>query len=175
MAPLEKTLKRIQNQKESKAEQAMKVLKWVFLTGQQLSALELRHALSVRFEDKELDEEGFPSEKSLLDCCLGLVIIDEGTSSIWLVHKSLQDFLKKQYESGALFSKGHREILCTCLTYLSYAKSYTGKLAINPYRRDQGDDLFAKFAFLGYCHKYWHYHAKANNQPPEFWMKRRNF
>jgi hypothetical protein len=163
-----KTLDRIQNQQDSKAEQGMNVLKWVFLASRQLSVSELRHALSVHPGDKKLDEEGFPSEQSLLDCCLGLVIIDEGTSSIRLVHKSLQDFLKQQYECGALFSEGHRQILCTCLTYLCYPNSDTDGLDDAPFWSDI-TDLLDRFAFIEYCHRSWDYHAKANNQPPEFW------
>jgi hypothetical protein len=151
----------------------MNVLKWVFLAKRQLESVsELRHALSVRPGDQKLDEEGFPSEKSLLDCCLGLVIVDEGTSSIRLVHKSLQDFLNKRYEcgaGGALFGEGRREILCTCLTYLSYPNSDTVKSTNLLFLENQ--HLFERFAFLKYCHQYWHYHAKANNQPQGSWSE----
>jgi hypothetical protein len=48
------------------------------------------------------------------------VIVDEGTSSVRLVHKSLQDFFEKQHGAGQLFDDGHSEIARTCITYLGF-------------------------------------------------------
>jgi hypothetical protein len=64
-----------------------------------------------------------PFEKSLIDCCYGLVVIDKETSTIRLVHKSLQDFLKKQHEANLLFETGHREMAHICLKYLNFSDS----------------------------------------------------
>jgi hypothetical protein len=91
----EATIQRIQNQSEARKRQGLEALKWVFLAEEQLTIDALRHALSVRPGDTQLYEDGLPNIRSVLDCCLGLIIIDEGTSSVRLVHKSLQDFLER--------------------------------------------------------------------------------
>ncbi|KAI5817196.1 hypothetical protein BZA77DRAFT_263220, partial [Pyronema omphalodes] len=92
------TIDRIREQNSQRFAQAIDVLKWVFLAKEQLTVTQLCHALAVTIESdssddsssgKKLDWENFPDEQSLIDWCLGLVIIDEETSSIRLVHKSL--------------------------------------------------------------------------------------
>jgi hypothetical protein len=47
------------------------------------------------------------------------VVLDKEMSSVRLVHKSLQDFLKKQHEENKLFVTGHCDIARACLVYLS--------------------------------------------------------
>jgi hypothetical protein len=83
------TIERIKNQQHETAVQAMDVLKWVFLAKRQLSVAELRHALAVNVTPQDtissgetLDWENLPSEKSLVDWCLGLVIVNEETSTV---------------------------------------------------------------------------------------------
>ncbi|KAI5789511.1 hypothetical protein FPQ18DRAFT_246677, partial [Pyronema domesticum] len=110
----ESTISRIKNQKSERCSQALEVLKWTFLAQRSLTVIELRHALSVTIDspgkmqpgklplayDETLDWDNFPSEKSLIDWCLGLVIIDEETSTVRLVHKSLHDYLTQLHENG---------------------------------------------------------------------------
>jgi hypothetical protein len=100
----------------------MKVLQSVFLSEKQLTVEELCHALSVDPDSSndELDRDNFPSETSLISCCLGLVILNEGTTIIRLVHKSLQDYFDAEYKNGHLFATGHEDIALTCLTYMNF-------------------------------------------------------
>ncbi|KAI5782826.1 ankyrin repeat-containing domain protein [Pyronema domesticum] len=70
--------------------------------------------------DETLDWDNFPSEKSLIDWCLGLVIIDEETHTVRLVHKSLHDYLTLLHENGEIFLNGHSEIAYTCLQYMCF-------------------------------------------------------
>ncbi|KAI5785364.1 hypothetical protein FPQ18DRAFT_241426, partial [Pyronema domesticum] len=86
-----------------------------------LSVMELRHALATVHSTADcFNQDDLPFEKSLTECCYGLVVIDKETSSVRLVHKSLQDFLKDQYENAKLFETGYRDIAFTCLKYLSF-------------------------------------------------------
>jgi hypothetical protein len=114
------TLRRIQSQPEQKGKQALNALKWVFLAERQLTINELCCALSVRVGDKQFDEEGLPTLKSLLESCLGLIIIDKGTSLVRLVHKSLQDFFEDEFNKKEIFLNGHQDIALTCLTYMNF-------------------------------------------------------
>jgi ankyrin repeat protein len=95
----------------------------VFLAERPLTIDELRHALSIRPADDCFDEDGIPTLKSILDSCLGLVTVDECTSSLRLVHKSLQDFLERQYGLGMVFQEGQKDIARTCLTYMGFSMS----------------------------------------------------
>jgi ankyrin repeat protein len=149
----ESTIQRIKNQpREPKSRQAMLVLKWVFLAKRQLKVEELCHALTVRYGDKTLDSKVLPSEKVLLDGCLGLVTVGEETSCLRLVHKSLQDYFEEQYKLGLLFD-GQNEITKSCLAYMNLqfdsetnAMNYTA--------------LHRHFAFLDYAVKSWGLHAR---------------
>ncbi|KAI5810777.1 hypothetical protein BZA77DRAFT_162360, partial [Pyronema omphalodes] len=132
-AAFEGTITRIMNQKSQRSKQAMDVLKWVFLAKRPLTMIELRHALSVPIDpstmqpgnltilhDKTVDWRNFPSEKSIIDWCLGLIVIDEETSTARLVHKSLHDHLTQLHANGEIFRNGHTEMAYTCLQYMSY-------------------------------------------------------
>jgi hypothetical protein len=83
------TLDRIWDQKPDISKQAMDILQWIFLAKEPLSIEELCHALVVEPDGTEFDWDNFLDAQLLLSCCLGLVIVDESTLTIRLVHKSL--------------------------------------------------------------------------------------
>lgn len=91
---------------------------WAFLANRQLTVEELRHALAVEPDDTNLDWDNFVNVHFLLESCLGLVVVDESTATVRLVHKSLQDYLQMQYNQCLLFENGHNEIRDICLTYM---------------------------------------------------------
>jgi hypothetical protein len=141
------TIRRIQDQKPDIATQAMEVLKGVFLANEPLKVDALRHALAVEPDDNDLDWENFIGEELILDCCLGLIIIDESTSTVRLVHKSLQEHMQTQYDEQALFQKGHCEITHICLTYMAFIKTR--------------GHLFNKYTLLKYATQNWDYHTRV--------------
>ena len=62
----------------------MQVLMWLHLATRPLRLKELQHALAVVLEEGkrgnvDLDEDQIPTQKRLLDSCIGLVIVDEET------------------------------------------------------------------------------------------------
>ncbi|KAI5787902.1 hypothetical protein FPQ18DRAFT_239034, partial [Pyronema domesticum] len=83
------TITRIKNQKSERSTQALDVLKWTFFAQEPLTVIELFTIDPGRMQsgklplayDETLDWDNFPSEKSLIDWCLGLVITDEETST----------------------------------------------------------------------------------------------
>ncbi|KAI5814540.1 hypothetical protein BZA77DRAFT_222936, partial [Pyronema omphalodes] len=85
------TIERIKSQAPGKASQGMEVLKWTYLAKRPLSVMELRHALAAVYSTPDTDclnMDDLPFEKTLTECCHGLVVIDNETSLIRLVHKS---------------------------------------------------------------------------------------
>jgi hypothetical protein len=178
----EVTISRINSQAPAKANQGMEVLKWTYLAKRPLSVMELRHALATVHSTAEcLDLDDLPFEKSLTECCYGLVVIDKETSSVRLVHKSLQDFLQAQYENGKLFDIGHRDIAFTCLKYLSFRdESHLSSipacdvdtverlLYFRPNKPPNDNYVHTpsahidRFPLLAYAIHFWGYHARGN-------------
>jgi hypothetical protein len=117
------TIDKITRQTPAKSAQGIEILKWTFLAERQLTVAELCHALATSDHavGKSLNQNDLPFQKSLTECCHGLVVLDKETSSIRLVHKSLQDFLKKQHEADALFSAGHHDLAYACFVYLVFS------------------------------------------------------
>ncbi|KAI5819859.1 hypothetical protein BZA77DRAFT_274893 [Pyronema omphalodes] len=147
-AAFQDTLRRIQNQPEQKGKQALDAIKWVFLAERQLTVKELCCALSVRVGDKQFDEEGLPTLKSVLESCLGLIIVDQATSLVRLVHKSLQDFLEDEFNKREIFLNGHQDIALTCLTYMNFE-----------YESHQAEH---KFTLADYAIQNWGHHIRKS-------------
>jgi ankyrin repeat protein len=97
---------------------AMAILTWIYLAREMLSISVLQHALAVQSGDTAFDEDGIPSEAALLNCCLGLVVIERETSTIRLTHFTLQEYFDERWEK--LFPSGHMLIASTCTTYLNF-------------------------------------------------------
>ena len=94
----------------------MNTLIWISHTTRPLSVLELSEALAIRPGKFELDPRYRPSQKLMIECCLGLVTVDEETSQIRLVHYSVQEYLQAGRET--IFLQAEDQIAESCLTYL---------------------------------------------------------
>lgn len=151
------TIERIQSQKPDTAKQAMEVLKWIFLGNSENFTVELRHALAVEPGDRNLDWDNLVDPKFLIDCCLGLVIVDESSSTVRLVHKSLQDHFEIQYAGGQLFENGNSETGYTCLNYMSFS-SYNHEV------KDLYTEIFDKYTLLLYATGNWLYHIRNGHR-----------
>ncbi|KAF8541994.1 hypothetical protein BDD12DRAFT_442140 [Trichophaea hybrida] len=143
------TIHRIQRQHDV-ADLAMSVLKWICLARRPLSLEELRHALVVNSTDTGLDWDNLASEEPLLKCCLGLIFIDGGTSTVRFVHMLLEEYLHSQHEE--LFDMGHSEIAQTCLTYANF----------DVFKVDEAElsELLAKYPLFDYASCHWGYHVR---------------
>ena len=75
------------------AKRGMQILTWVYLAKRLLSIEELLFALAIEDGHSDRAEDIFPSRKTFLNSCLGLIVLDEQSTTVRLFHKSLQDFL----------------------------------------------------------------------------------
>jgi hypothetical protein len=119
-----------------------------------------------------LDQDDLPFARSLLDCYFGLVVLDQETSLIRLVHKSLQDFLDSNKQKHDLFENGHRDIARSCLRYMSFHGSTTTfdpEIFESAYyvfrdiiyeRWSPKSSHIQKYPFLTYAIKHWGHHAR---------------
>ena len=135
----------------SQAELGMKVLMWLHFAYRPLKLEELQHALAVEKNDIEFDADNIPPRKALLDSCLGLVIVDEGTSTVRFMHYTLEEYFRKYTE----FPNGYSSIAETCLTYLNF-----GSLRHHCTNHDSLDRKIKEYVFLEYAACYWGTYVK---------------
>jgi len=136
----------------------MRALMWLHLAIRPLRLNEIQHALAVELGDIELDEEATPAQKRLLDSCLGLVLVDEETSTVRLVHYTLEEYF--QMHSSTIFPRGDSTAANICLTYLNF-----GELSVECKAYIDMRKQIEKFPFLEYASSTWgHYTALAQQR-----------
>ncbi|KAF8416031.1 ankyrin repeat-containing domain protein [Tirmania nivea] len=151
------TLARIEEHPKSIRDLAMSLLTWTFLATRLMTVTEIQHALAVKLGDEEFDMDDVPSERAILSSCIGLVIIDRETTTVRLVHYSLQEFFQKHEEE--FFPTGHNSIARICLTYINF-EEFTG-----PYEEIVGqksselDAMMRRYPLVRYAALQWASHA----------------
>jgi len=111
------TLMRLKAQKGYRSVLGLKVLMWVLYSERPLRAQELCDALGVETESTDLDSDNVPALRTLVASCLGLVTIEASSSTVRLVHFTLQEHLSRD---PTLFHSPHSTIAEVCLTYLNF-------------------------------------------------------
>ena len=137
----------------SQAELGMQVLMWLHFAYRPLGLVELQHALAVKKNHTELDAHNIPSQKALLDYCLGLVVVDDETQTVRFVHYTLEEYFR--HNARTEFPDGPSSIAETCLTYLSFDR-------LRQYCTDL-DSLRDEYAFLSYAARYWGMYVKQQS------------
>ena len=143
------TLTRLKAQKGHKSELGLKVLMWVLYSERPLLAQELCHALGVEIGSTDLDPENVPALRTLVSCCLGLVTVEASSSTVRLVHFTLQEHLSRD---PTLFHTPHSTIAEVCLTYLNsaFVRNISPILRLAP----------ATMPLLEYASVYWGRHTR---------------
>jgi len=77
----------------------------------------LCHAVGVGLRSRDLDLDNIPTLQEHLECCLGLVTVEESSAIVRLVHYTLQVPL---LSDPTLFHSPHSSIAEVCLTYLNF-------------------------------------------------------
>jgi len=111
------TLTRLRAQKGNKSMLALRALMWVSHSERPLLATELYHALGLEIGSTDLDPEKVPAVRTLPSSCLGLLIVEASSSTVRLVHFTLQEHLSND---PTLFHGPHSTIAEVCLTYLNF-------------------------------------------------------
>jgi len=115
------TLTRVRARGGPRSRLGMTALMWVLFSQRPLRAEELCHALGVELGSQHLDLRDVPTVQTLLTCCLGLVVVEESSSTVRLVHRTLQEHL---LSDPTLFHSPHSSIADVCLTYLNFRCSW---------------------------------------------------
>lgn len=110
-------MQRIYAQDEDSSRLAIKVLSWVSCALRPLTVLELQHALArdsfgIGVTDSDIIDEGL-----FISVCAGLVIIDNESHIVRLVHYTAQEYFEHVRPDHLV--NAEEEITITCLSYLS--------------------------------------------------------
>ena len=130
------------------AELGMQVLMWLHFACRPLKLRELQHALAVEKSDKEFDRDNIPSCITLLDCCLGLVVVDDETLTVRFVHYTLEEYF--QDNSKAEFPNGHIPIAETCLTYINFGELKQPCTTVNSLKESMHNYDFLEYAAVNW-------------------------
>ena len=149
------TLNRIQQQGGSKARLGMKVLMWLSRCERALESEELCDALGVESGAEDINVHNVPSIRTVLGCALGLVRVDENTSTLRLLHHTLQEYLGQH---PTLFLTAHSMMAEICLTYLNFQSIR----ALPP----NHSVAWSRKTFLEYATCFWGTHAARKVTEP---------
>src|SRR5437879_1069649 len=110
-------LARMKMKKWNRHRLGMEALMWISNAERPLHTSELCHALGVKIGSRDLDPESVPTIRTLLACSLGLITVEASSSTVRLVHFTLQEYLSN---NAGLFQSAHSMIAEVCLTYLNF-------------------------------------------------------
>ena len=111
------TIGRIKMQEGERSRLGMAALMWLSHSERPLDVDEMCEALAVEIGSTDLDFRNVPSRRTVLGCCQGLATVDNGSSTIRLIHSTLKEYLSRHPD---LFSRAHSKMAETCLTYLNF-------------------------------------------------------
>lgn len=148
----EENIGRILREPQNRKDVAVQSLMWITHARRPLGIHELRHALATRLEDKDLDEDNLLPARSIIECCSGLVVLDDQSSTFRLVHSTLQEYLMSLKTS--LFPSADNRMTRICLTYLGFdcfIKETTSQETLN--------GTIESYPLLRYASFHWGHHA----------------
>jgi ankyrin repeat protein len=147
-------MERIESQVPDQTELAKHVLAWIVHAKRQLIAAELQEALGVEAGEGELDRDNCPDVDDMVSACAGLVMIDEASSVIRLVHYTTQEYFDRTRHDW--FPNAEAMITTTCMTYLSF-ETFTRDC--KQWNNEPNIQDYPGFYFHLYAARYWPRHA----------------
>ena len=127
---------------------AFRILSWITHARRVLQVDELRYALAIESTASDFDYKNLAEQELLVSLCAGLVIIEEQSGYIKLVHYTAQEYFERTQEK--LFPTARLEIAKACLAYLSSDEIRTSRSLSRPL-----------FDSLGYFFAYWDDHVRS--------------
>ena len=150
-------MQRINGQLADEALVATRVLSWITCAKRELTTLELQHAIGVEVGESDFDPENLSLVEDLLSVCAGLVIVDDETNVIRLIHYTTQQYLEQT--RGKWLSQAHRHLAQTCLTYLSFKPFRIGDFSLKTL-----SPQLRSYPLYDYAARNWGYHASDANE-----------
>ncbi|KAL8972866.1 MAG: hypothetical protein Q9197_002596 [Variospora fuerteventurae] len=145
----DEAFERIDGQNEDDQKLAHRALGWVAYAYVPLTVQELEEALAIDADADDFDREASPPISLVLDACAGLLITDEETATVRLVHYTAQDYFDSLAPSK--LQDDHTALTRECIAYLSGESIQS---CPNP----------LSYPLLAYASYYWAQHAKAGRE-----------
>ena len=151
---------RIEAQDDFNRQFALEILCWVVNAERSLKFPELQHALAIRKGDTDIDIDGLVDDESyFVSVCDGLVIIDNESGTVRLVHHTLLEYLS--LDAGERFFPCPQAKLANmCLTYLLFDEFSSGFLPDD----EQLEIRLKNYPLLEYAAKYWGEHYRLSGK-----------
>ena len=153
----EETLQRIHKLPDGRRRLGLNTLMWMSHVSKPLTVIELSDALAIKLGETSLNTKYRPSQKMMVDCCLGLVTVDEESSVIRLVHYTVQEYLREHLDQT--FDLGRQTIAEHLVTYL----------LTEPFAHGCCPDEFSilavisRYPFVKYAAQRWGHHVRIAN------------
>ena len=144
------TLDRIREQRGNRVRLGMEALMWISCSERPLKADELCDALAVEVGTTDFNVDNAPSTRTFLSCTLGLLTIDQQSSTVRLVHFTLQEYLAAHPNVFITPPSTMAEI---CLTYLNFQSICELPIRFND---------IPSLPLLHYASCHWGFHAKKH-------------
>src|SRR5436190_921346 len=152
----EQAMGRIRSQEDRYRELAIQVLTWITYSKRALSPAEVQHAYAVAVADAsgviELDKDFLPELEILGSVCAGLIVLNERSNTIRLVHSTAREYLHQVFQSA----NTETDITKACVAYLSFDTFATGFLPSD----DEFEARLERNPLYSYAARNWGYHAR---------------
>lgn len=126
-----------------------------------LTAIELEYAFAVEENDTFLDKRNFMAISDLVTLCAGLVIVEQASGIVCLVHYTAQEYFERTWQQW--FPDASRDITQTCLTYLSMQEFADGVCDTD----EAFEERLNRNKLYDYAANYWGGHARADKSTNE--------
>ncbi|KAI1264662.1 ankyrin repeat-containing domain protein [Xylariaceae sp. FL1019] len=147
----DEAMQRIRFQGPEAEQTALRTLLMVSCARRPLSTGELIHALALDEDCEELDADMIPEIDDVVSTCDGLVVVDNASDAVRLVHKSTQDYFQRNISRW--FREAHKRVANICLRYMESAKlGCTGR-----------EPDLGTYSFFAYASENWGYHIQIKD------------
>lgn len=150
------TFDRIRDKSRPRQELAESVMLWLSYARRPLKFEELQEAVALKWKDTVLEIKSVSPRKIILEACMGLVTTETQSSTITLVHSTLEGYFKSQYRSKIDPDAFIGRLL---LSYLS--RNIISQAPRQRYH-DFARALVDKCPLLPYSYHFWHDHVKSS-------------
>lgn len=148
-------LKRIDGQLAGRQQLAKIALSWMTYARRPLKVEELCQALAVKKGSTAMDADAIHDIDDVLAVCAGLIVVDEQSQVVRLVHYTTQEYLERV--RAQWLPEAEIRLAEACLTYLAYDVFRSGSCGSDR----EYEQRLADHPLFDYCGRHWGEHVRA--------------